>query len=465
LDGIFWIYSRDYLLITEGFFELQQPPLLLLTFFTPLYCTQQLNFYSFRKINRERNVWIYKHKLFHRDRPEDLFQVRRRTCPGVDGRKQRFSRHSAQKLSKHDEDKTNNSSDDESSLDDTSGDESELVATSSKKRRGSVSSVASSNSKRSRRLWQGDSEKSTKVDNSILPESPTSVFDAPKAPSKALTKDLEGDDDSSANKKSDRMEMMERSLIVSEVATKLEEYVKKALKGRGASRSRRAGVVTPPYGFSRSPVFSSRDLITYDDEYDQEEDLCGLVTDGEESLASADDSLTAIDDDSKNMDMAPIANSEKVQQIVDEIRKRASINMFNSKMIDACADVAAFLMTTAPGEDAIACCNKVLDLLASSDRLATDFHLYRTALHPNGAILSSGQRYSNDHKVSLRRALESGSSRVDALREFKIFAVNLIYKLLGKNGSFEIKQPFSHSESANLLLTADAWSKSVGWVA
>lgn len=298
-----------------------------------------------------------------------------------------------------------------------------------------------------------------KVDTSVLPVSPTSVFDAPKARSK----DLEGDDDSSANKKSDRMEMMERSLIVSEVATKLDEYVKKA-KGRGSSRNRRAGVVTPPYGYSRSSVFSSRDLITYDDEYEQEEDLSGLVTDGEESMGSVDDSVAVIDDESKDMDMAPVANSENVLQIVDEIRKRASLNIYNSRMIDACADVAEFLMTTAPGEDAVVCCNKILDLLSSSDRLATDFHLYRTALHPNSAFLSTSPRFSNNHAVSLRRALESGSSRLDALREFKIFAVNLIYKLLGKNGSFEIKQPFSHSESANLLLTADAWSKSVGRV-
>lgn len=50
---------------------------------------RQLNFYNFRKVNRERNFWIYRHKQFHRDRPEQLHLLRRRTCPGVDGRKQR----------------------------------------------------------------------------------------------------------------------------------------------------------------------------------------------------------------------------------------------------------------------------------------------------------------------------------------------------------------------------------------
>lgn len=50
---------------------------------------RQLNFYNFRKVNRERTFWIYRHPLFHRDRPHDLHLLRRRTCPGVDGRKVR----------------------------------------------------------------------------------------------------------------------------------------------------------------------------------------------------------------------------------------------------------------------------------------------------------------------------------------------------------------------------------------
>jgi len=50
---------------------------------------RQLNFYNFRKVNRERTFWVYRHSLFHRDRPSELYLLRRRTCPGVDGRKHR----------------------------------------------------------------------------------------------------------------------------------------------------------------------------------------------------------------------------------------------------------------------------------------------------------------------------------------------------------------------------------------
>lgn len=420
--------------------------------------TLQLNFYSFRKINRERNVWIYKHKLFHRDRPDDLYQVRRRTCPGVDGRKQRFSRYSAQKLGKYD-DANQSSDDEESSLEDTtSGDESEIA--SGKKRRGSMSSVASNNSKRIRRLWQAvDSEKALKVDTVVTPDpsaSPTSVFDAPKA----MSKDADVDDESSTNKKSDRMEMMERSLVVSEVASKLEEFVKKALKGRGSARSRRAGVVTPPYGYSRSAVVTSRDLITYDDEYVDEEDkdLSGLVSDGDDSLHSADASISGFDENSKDMDVAPVLSAAKVQDIVNEIRKRATWNHAHGPMIVACAEVAEFLMTTAPGENASVCCRKVLRLLLLSERLSSDFNAYRAALHPDGAGFMKPENLAE----AMRQILETGSTRLEALREFKIFAVNLMYSLLGNYGSFGIEHPFGHSEASTLLHTADVWSKSVG---
>lgn len=47
---------------------------------------RQLNFYNFRKVNRERTFWVYYHPLFHRDQEENLHNLRRRTCPGVDGR-------------------------------------------------------------------------------------------------------------------------------------------------------------------------------------------------------------------------------------------------------------------------------------------------------------------------------------------------------------------------------------------
>jgi len=48
---------------------------------------RQLNFYSFRKVNRERSFSVYYHPNFHRDRPEDMVKLKRRTCSAYDARK------------------------------------------------------------------------------------------------------------------------------------------------------------------------------------------------------------------------------------------------------------------------------------------------------------------------------------------------------------------------------------------
>lgn len=40
---------------------------------------RQLNFYNFKKISKERNTWVYKHECFHRDHPDLLDKLRRKT--------------------------------------------------------------------------------------------------------------------------------------------------------------------------------------------------------------------------------------------------------------------------------------------------------------------------------------------------------------------------------------------------
>jgi len=51
---------------------------------------RQLNFYSFKKISKERSSWIYSHEMFQKDRPELLEQLRRKTnsacySPSING--------------------------------------------------------------------------------------------------------------------------------------------------------------------------------------------------------------------------------------------------------------------------------------------------------------------------------------------------------------------------------------------
>lgn len=437
---------------------------------------RQLNFYSFRKINRERNVWIYKHNLFHRDHPEDLYQVRRRTCPGVDGRKQRFSRLSAQKLSKKftegEQDVVNSSDgDNDSSSEDDSFQQqhengvgpynNELLSSSKRTGGNGHMSAHMRSSKKARLLPEPEFEVDTSIISNPAP-SPTSV--------KALIFEAEqSGDDASTCEKSAKTEMMEQSLIVSEVATKLESYVKKAMKKRGISRTRRggSGIVTPPFGSSFT--MTSRDLITYDDEYNEDTTTSDIVPDSEDVVSEVDDSISTPSFD-KDMLVAPVLDIAIVKHISSEILQRA--NSLNGEAMRACANVAAFFMCTAPKEDPEQCSSKVLQLLATSKQLEADFYFYRSALHPTLFLEPSSRRVSNSYDESfdftdsqstaLRSTLTRGAGRLESLREFKVFAVNLIYRLLRRNGNFAQVESLSSSDNAILLHTAEVWSKSVG---
>jgi hypothetical protein len=274
-----------------------------------------------------------------------------------------------------------------------------------------------------------------------------------------ITDSDEGADDSSTSRKYDRMEVMQQSLVVSEVASKLEEYVKKAMKEKGLSRTRRgaSGIVTPPFGTTGRFTMNSSDLITYDDEYDVDEgESVGVVSDAGDNLSIEE---TAVD---KDMVEAPVTDVETVKRIRLEILRRG--DLANEEMMRACANVAAFFMLTAPNEDAEECCPKILELLSTSRQLESEFYFYRAALHP-AQFLDSDLRdnqFTDYHAACLRHSLVGGSGRSDALREFKIFAVNLIYKLLGMNGTIGISESFAEEDHSVLLRTAKSWSKSVG---
>ena len=108
---------------------------------------------------------------------------------------------------------------------------------------------------------------------------------------------------------------------------------------------------------------------------------------------------------------------------------------------------------------------KVLELLSSSSQLAADFHFYRAALNPcsaNNDELDSSNLFEERHAIALQRSLEGAASQSGAVREFKIFCVNLMYKLLGNAENYGAKEPFSPTVRSHLLHTADTWSKSVG---
>lgn len=455
-------------------------------------------------------MWIYKHNLFHRDRPQDLYRVRRRTCPGVDGRKQRFSRLSAQRLNSpinSNNDGRNGSpaeggantaeptvsDDDGSSNQQTEAVDDEVSPVSTTK----IIKMDTSSDDDD----DGDDE-AANVNGSGVRDTSTEVVPSPTPTTTTRANAFiyggepnddqdESEDESSSSittndiknnkNKMRRMEMMQQSLIVSEVAVKLEEYVKKAMKEKGiTSRTRRgaSGIVTPPFG-------SSSDLITYDDEYHYEDydnhskynggTSLKVVSDSEDSRSSRQGRKVAATKDDKAMRTEPpVTEAECIKRITQGIIQQSSMagGNNNEDVIYACANVAAFFMCTSPNEGPEECCEKVLHLLGTSPRLQADFYFYRAALQPCMVASMNGEEgptngeqhvFTDHHALALRQSLLGGAAgRLASLRDFKIFAVNLIHMLLGVNGSLGIEGSISPEDRAILLHTTEVWSKSIG---
>lgn len=275
----------------------------------------------------------------------------------------------------------------------------------------------------------------------------------------------------------ERDEITERrfqSHVVSQVAMKLEQYVKKAKRNVGRTRASRIGSVTPTpplTGGSVNSTSHSRSLITYDDEYDAVDTRRGSVSSAVTVVTDGDDSMTS-EEELSNRVLYEVVGTVPQSKIVfstapvtsmDMIRKVTLILAGSSGENDvATAAIAGFCMSTAPSDTADLC-DKVLCLLSSCDTLVTDFQQYRSALHPVDTFYTSGLPSSTftlgfckHDAVSVQQIWERAGSRVDAVRDFKTFAVNKIYSGL------EMKRAdFGEQEELALKKTADVWLKSV----
>lgn len=437
---------------------------------------RQLNFYSFRKINRERNVWIYKHELFHRDRPEDLYLVRRRTCPGLDGRKQRFSRTSSRKT-------TDNStgSEDDFSLDDPSSPiEIPNVTVKETKREVETDSEVGELKKR-KRICNSEEEntakeieefkKPRKLLNSedathIIPKKEISFDDLIKVAEEKS--EVIGEALIQTSPVNERTEMAERSLVISEVAKKLDQFARKAIGTFGSKGKRQPqGVVTPPFS---SALLSASSLLTYDDEYDSENkpsSSIGVVTDGDESITSGEDETNSefpqVVLDAQNFCHALPADINLAQAISKRLIASASEDCHSK------AAVVKFCVTTAPFADKNIS-SKIFQLIASCENLASDFQTYRAALDPFVSVDVVGRTTSYQQfsyrvagaETTMQQAWAREASRSKAVHDFTVFAVNSIQKILGKGGtSSAVALSLAEEEKFLLERTAQAWCKNI----
>lgn len=448
---------------------------------------RQLNFYSFRKINRERNVWIYKHELFHRDRPDDLHLVRRRTCPGMDGRKHRFS---SRRFSVGTSAGTVTSMDNSKDADDYSVDSSSSDGVNSPPTPVPEEDVSR---KRSAEVLTSWKTPSVKCQRKILDQSPSTeiLVDESVVVDTSLLQEIKKEtvieneeaveQASLSLARPERIELAEQSLVVSQVAMKLDQYARKARKSASRTRS---GIVTPPYGGPSSTI-SPGSLLTYDDEFDYDSDDNLIdITDN----SSTDESLVISEERPHSLGLAlaplPRENKAGLTVIPAPILDCNTARLIASRLLQRCvghqtasliaaASVAGFCMSTSPYSDDKELCSKILHLISSCDQLCGEFQLYRSALRPRcdqGEIISPKHGFSvrstlsrNVQAVTMRQIWEREASRGDAVRDFKTFAVNCVNKLLGKSIRCEIDAYPSLTKDLELLgRTANVWLTSAG---
>lgn len=462
---------------------------------------RQLNFYSFRKINKERNVWIYKHHLFRRDSPEDLRLVRRRTCPGLDGRKQRFARIGAKK--QIDREKSITIKSDEESYCGGSTSSGVSVAeeygssnTEGVKEHEDIYGICETASPAFLLASLSESGNNFIRVNPILPvtissdtlesdnQSTSELVDTAIVESDVVCAHDESEHfDCAVPILSSRAEKAKQSNIVSEVAMKLDQYAKKAMYVRGGYRTRRGvcGVVTPP-----SSLNGSRGLITYDDEpyFDGDDyDLGPLLRPVSRNSSEINELNHAEFPPRKSVigypnlvtTTKPVADRKTVDAIVQRIMHCQVEKTIEATM--AIANVAGFCMSILPDYDHDVR-GKILHFTSSCEPVATEFRLYRTALHPVQLTdCSPAYILFNDSSPDLanfKHGVDAVPSvpRVEAtqsevVREFSVFAVNCLHKVLSKRPSIDVTvdcltpMVLHPADFAILQRTAEIWQRSV----
>jgi len=417
-------------------------------------------------VNRERTFWIYKHRLFHRDHPEDLHLLRRRTCPGVDGRKNRFSGFS-RKLSNGPSGRSGSDIFLQKSSDEESFDED--GETGRFKQDGfdddedeSASKQLDADIKQVENLLCNEYKDNVMVDLSLV-NGKERITGSNRKSSLDRYDTKQTDDSGSASEVDERQARRDQAHVVSQVALKLEEYARKAKKSQGRTRAG-GGVVTPPLGGGQLPSgYYYRSLITYDDEYEamssaRVSSAVTVVTDVESS--NEESPAHPVTPLSKRQvilfDKPPISDLQLVKRVSDRImqcNREHSSNM-------ASAAVACFCMANGPDEQEGEVCAKILGLLSTCDKLAHEFMQYRCALQPldcsstfaNSTFCASGHR-NDSTAFSIHQIWERAASRRDAVRDFKTFAVNYI------NADLQ-KLAFSEEQAMALQQTAEIWLKS-----
>ncbi|GMH51959.1 hypothetical protein TL16_g01125 [Triparma laevis f. inornata] len=347
---------------------------------------RQLNFYNFRKVNRERTFWVYKHPLFHRDRPQDLPLLRRKTCGSTPT-----------------PDKTASNTDKASS------------ATEPPTKSRNTSSNSSS----------GPSQYSVPGYGHLhSTRSPSPTFSASDL-------DSSDDEDEKSKNKRSRHERSQQSLTVSNVAQQLEVYAKRhrtqsadvtpMFEDEEQAPKKKKRSASLPVSLSNSDTMKYH-ALTYDDEVDNNSGV-KVEEDDEENTSTSSLSSPAA--------RSPLPPHSSPHAVGVPFSSGGSVNSVSYKTPSASgvksgisphtnSALTRFCLSTPP--TSVLSCPKghvaLTSLLNSNENLKLDFENYRSALSPRSSFSPPPSATSS------REGDDSGVP--EGLKDFTPFAANCL---------------------------------------
>jgi hypothetical protein len=352
-------------------------------------------------------MWVYKHDLFHRDRPEDLALLRRRTCPTIDGRRQSVSRPLIMKTT------TSNPTWRDTPALSESTDLNHAAGLSGSDKKRKVSSIFP-------KKFADPISKRPSLDV-YSPTTADTNFSNPVP----LTESEDSDDQGQGGTVSSietHYKAEEQAMVVLKIASQLAQHARNSKNG-----SRVSGLVTPTFGASRSGSISSGTLLTYDDA--QERTIESYDVHIKESRISCSPCHSFPSDQTRQTirtindpNLTPLSKScaeDTVERLID------ILNVDACQKMKTATKLARFCMMTYPNCPETSLCNAIRILLTSCLRLEEDFNSYRSALRPSTISTTKISETEIYYQMWLH---EEG--RRETIRSFGVFAVNNMKSLL-----------------------------------
>lgn len=445
--------------------------------------------------------------MFHRDRPDELHLLRRRTCPGVDGRKNRpdldigsleagYRSPRRNSLINESHEEFSDLSEDASNNEDKKRKQrpTDFMSKRAKVERGGDKTLLPNDENTFASMSSFSGDQGLRRSGPMVSRSGSTHDFSEKyltsnhkfSVGKDLTQSIAPHKISVSPTGSEMKapcDRVEQSVLVDKVARKLEAHAKRAAAGisRKGGR-RRAGTVTPPFGSTDTMKYHA---LTYDDEveiYDSEKGCivertiakalgdAAIITDEDDDSIEKTSQLRGSSTTSKEIshqdcgqngdsilardyNFPPVQDTGMISEVVRKLHNWVGRNGASEEEGQLAAAIVGFCMSTDPQDPALG--TKARELMTACGTLAVEFRGYKSALCPNSVPMEDILLVQNQSTL-IDQVFEGDSGWRDVERTFKTFLLNSFDELV-KDSSIAAAIDLSRKETRTLNECYQLW--------